>query len=116
VQSSTKGDLVVAVNDVATVILWTKLFLEAQRYIVKKNIVYQDNKSAILLETNGKKSLGKQTRALNIHYFFRTDQVEKGSAQILEHCRTDNLDNEFFAKPLHARSSRDFGTIFLVVE
>jgi hypothetical protein len=76
-------------------ILWTKLFLEAQGYDVEKNIVYQDNKSAILLETNGgKKSSGKQTRALNIRCFFITDQVEKGNAQI-EHCRTDNMVSDF---------------------
>jgi hypothetical protein len=98
VRSSTEGELV-AVDDAATMILWTKLFLEAQGYDVEKNIVYQDNKSAILLETNGKKSLGKQTRALNIRYFFITDQVEKGNAQI-EHCGTDNMVGDFFTKPL----------------
>jgi hypothetical protein len=96
--SSTEGELV-AVDDAATMVLWTKLFLEAQGYYVKKNIVYQDNKSAILLETNGKKSLGKQTRALNICYFFITDQVEKGNTQI-EHCGTDNMVGDFFTKPL----------------
>jgi hypothetical protein len=36
VQSSTEGELV-AVDDAATMILWTKLFLEAQGYDVKKN-------------------------------------------------------------------------------
>jgi hypothetical protein len=46
VRSSTEGELV-AVDDAATMILWTKLFLEAQGYEVEKNIVYQDNKSAI---------------------------------------------------------------------
>jgi hypothetical protein len=46
VRSSTEGELV-AVDDAATMILWTKLFLEAQGYDVEKNIVYQDNKSAI---------------------------------------------------------------------
>jgi hypothetical protein len=65
VRSSTEGELV-AVDDAAAMILWTKQFLEAQGYNVDKNIIYQDNKSTILLETNGKKSLGKQTRALNI--------------------------------------------------
>jgi hypothetical protein len=59
VQSSTEGELV-AVNDAATMILWPKLFLEAQGYNVEKNIVYQDNKSAILLETNGKKVQGNK--------------------------------------------------------
>jgi hypothetical protein len=39
VQSSTKGKLV-AVDDAATMILWIKLFLEAQGYNVEKNIVY----------------------------------------------------------------------------
>jgi hypothetical protein len=61
VQSSTEGELV-AVDNAATMILWTKLFLEAQGYNVDKNIVYQDKKSAILLETNGRKSSGKRTR------------------------------------------------------
>jgi hypothetical protein len=55
-----------------------------------KNIVYQDNKSAILLETSSKKSSGKWTCALNIRYFFLTDQVEKGNVQI-EHYRTNNM-------------------------
>jgi hypothetical protein len=111
VRSSTEGELV-AVDDAATMILWTKLFLEAQGYNVDKNFVYQDNKSAILLETNGKKSSGKQTCALNICYFFITDQVEKGNAQI-EHCWTNNMVRDFFT--CKARSSKDFRTISLDV-
>ena len=70
-------------------ILWTKLFLEAQGYKVMENILYQDNKSAILLESNGRRSSSKRTRALNIRYFFLTDQVEKGNVSI-EYCPTDN--------------------------
>jgi hypothetical protein len=35
-----------------------------QGYEVEKNILYEDNKSAIILEINGKKSSGKRTRAL----------------------------------------------------
>jgi hypothetical protein len=52
VRSSTEGELV-AVDNATTMILWTKLILEAVGYNVEKNIVYPDNKSAILLETNG---------------------------------------------------------------
>jgi hypothetical protein len=114
VRSSTERELV-AVDNAATMILWTKLFLEAQGYDVDKNIVYQDNKSAILLETNGKKSSGKQTHALNIRYFFNTNQVEKGNAQI-EHCGTDNTVSDFLQSHCKARSSRDSGTISLVVK
>jgi hypothetical protein len=77
-RSSTEAELVGA-DDLSTMILWTKLFMEAQGYEIKKNILYQDNKSAILLETNDKKSSSKRTRALNIRCFFLTDQVEKGN-------------------------------------
>ena len=33
-----------------TMVLWTKLFLEAQGIEVVDNIIYQDNKSTMLLE------------------------------------------------------------------
>ena len=48
-KSSTDAELVGA-DDAAVMILWTMLFLEAQGYKVEKNVLYQDNKSAILLE------------------------------------------------------------------
>jgi len=59
--------------------------MEAHRWDVKENIFYQDNKSTILLENNGKHSFGNRTRAVNICYFFLTDQVEKGNLRI-EYC------------------------------
>jgi hypothetical protein len=96
-----------AVDDAATMILWMNLLFDAQGYNVDKNIVYQDNKSAILLETNGKKSSGKQTRTLNICYFFITDQVEKGNAQI-EHCGTNNMVGDFSTKPLQGKKFERF--------
>ena len=58
-KSSTEAELV-GVDNVSVAILWTKLFLEAQGYKILKNILYQDNKSAILLEENGKKSSGNR--------------------------------------------------------
>jgi hypothetical protein len=106
VRSSTESELV-GVDDAATMILWTKLFLEAQGYDVERNIIYQDNKSAILLETNGKKSSSRRTRALNIRYFFVTDQVEKGNVQV-EYCGTDDMVGDFFTKPLQGEKFRKF--------
>ena len=58
-RSSTEAELV-AVDDAAVMFLWTKLFLEEQGYTVEKNILYQDNKSTILLEENGRKSMGTE--------------------------------------------------------
>jgi hypothetical protein len=88
-------------------ILWTKLFLEAQGYEIEKNILYQDIKSAILLKENGKKSSGKRTRALNIRYFFLTDQVKKGNV-IIEHCRTDEMIGDFHTKMRQGKKFRMF--------
>ena len=51
---STEAELV-GENEVSSLILRNKLFLDAQVYKVKKNILYQDNKSTILLQENGKK-------------------------------------------------------------
>ena len=56
-RSSTEAELV-GVDDAATMILWTKLFLEDLGYNIDRNVLYQDNRSAILLETNGKKVPG----------------------------------------------------------
>jgi len=105
-KSSTDAELVAA-DDVATMILWTKLFLEAQGYDITENILYQDNKSAILLEKNGRKSAGKRSRALNVRYFFLTDQVEKGDIKI-EYCPTDDMIGDYMSKPLQGKKFIEF--------
>jgi hypothetical protein len=105
-KSSTEAELV-GVDDTSVMILWIKLFLEAQGYKIEKNTLYQDNKSAIPLEENGKKSSGKRTRALNIRYFFLTDQVEKGNV-IIEHCPTGKMIGDFHKKPLQGEKFRMF--------
>ena len=54
-RSSTEAELI-GVDDAMAMILWSKLFMEAQGYAIEENIIYQDNKSAILLEKNGQRS------------------------------------------------------------
>jgi hypothetical protein len=110
-RSSTESELV-GVNNVSVMILWTKLFLEEQGYNINSNILYQDNKSAILLETNGKKSSGKRTRALNIRYFFLMDQVEKGNVTIV-YCPTNDMVGDFHTKPLQGKKFRKFQNAIL---
>jgi hypothetical protein len=68
-KSSTNSELVGA-DDISVMIMWTKLFIEAQGCIINKNILCQDNKSAILLETNRRKSASKCSHVLNICHFF----------------------------------------------
>ena len=83
------------------------MLIEAQGYEVTKNILYQDNKSSILLETNGRKSVGKRSRHLNVRYFFVTDQVEKGNLEI-EYCPTDKMIGDFMTKPTQGKMFIEF--------
>eukprot|EP00980_Cylindrotheca_fusiformis_P000185 scaffold33_cov78-Cylindrotheca_fusiformis.AAC.1 len=110
-RSSTEAELV-GVDEAATYILWTELFLEKQGYKIEKNILYQDNKSAILLETNGKKSAGQRSHALNIRYFFITDQIEKGNVMV-KYCPTDEMVGDYMTKPLQGSKFREFRRMIL---
>ena len=73
--------------------------MEAQGYPVKCIIVYQDNKSTILLERNGKRSSSQRTRHFNIRYFFLTDQIEKGTVEV-QYCPTGSMLADYMTKPL----------------
>ena len=105
-KSSCEAELVGA-DDVSTSILWTRLFLEAQGYQIRKNILYQDNKSTILLLENGKRSSGKRTRALNIRYFFLADQQAKGNLKV-EFCPTGEMIGDFMTKPKQGKEFQRF--------
>lgn len=105
-RSSTEAELVAA-DDILSSIVWTKLFLEAQGYSLNKNILYQDNRSAILLESNGRASAGKRSRHLNIRLFFVTDQKEKGNLSI-EFCPTERMTGDYMTKPLHGKKFAEF--------
>ena len=80
--------------------------MEEQGYAIDKNILYQDNKSAILLENNGRKSVGKQSRALNVQYFFLTDQVNQGNLSI-EYCPTGKMIGDYMTKPLQGTKFKE---------
>ena len=78
-------------------ILFAPLFLSEQGCDVDVNEVMQDNKSAIPLEKNGKKSSRKRTRALNARHFLIMDQCQKGNLKIM-HCPTDKMIADFMTK------------------
>ena len=61
VKSSTEGELVGA-RDGMSVVLWSKHFIKAQGYTVEHNKLYQDNKSTILMENNGRASSSEQKK------------------------------------------------------
>jgi hypothetical protein len=112
-KSSTEAELV-GVAEVLPQILWTRYFLEAQGYDNDESIIYQDNKSTILLENNGKASSTKRTRHINIRYFFVTDRIASKEVQV-EYCPTKSMVADFFTKPLQGVQFRDFRNFIMNV-
>jgi hypothetical protein len=97
-KSSTVAELV-GVSNVLPQVIWTRNFLLSQGYEVRDSVVFQDNKSAILLEENGRMSSGKRPRHINIRHFFITDWVADKEVSI-QYCPTSDMVSDFFTKPL----------------
>jgi hypothetical protein len=105
-KSSTEAELV-GVAEVLPQILWTQYFLQAQGYTSEDSIIYQDNKSAILLESNGTASSSKRTRHINIRYYFVTDRIAHKEIRIV-YCPTKAMIADFFTKPLQGSAFTEF--------
>jgi len=105
-KSSTEAELV-GLDDIMPDILWTNYFIDAQGWNYNETVVYQDNKSAILLEKNGKASSYRRTKHINIRYFFVTDRYKRGEIEI-EFCPTTEMRADFFTKPLQGKQFNEF--------
>jgi hypothetical protein len=103
-RSSTESKLV-GVDDMMPSILWTRNFLKSQCHSVNETAIHQDNKSAILLEKNGKASSSKKPKHISICYFFITDRIKKGDVTV-EWCPTELMHGDFMTKPTQ-------GTLFI---
>ena len=96
-RSSTETEIV-GVDDCMPSVLWTRYFMDAQGYGIRENIVFQDNKSAILMEKNGKASSSKRTKHINIRYYFVTDRIQKKDLTV-EWCPTGDMIGDYMTKP-----------------
>jgi hypothetical protein len=110
-RSSTESEIV-AVDDLIPQILWVRLFLKAQGFTVSDNILYQDNKSAMLLETNGRASSSKRTRHIEIRYYYVADRVAKGDLRVVW-CPTDEMIADFLTKPLQGKAFVKFRDLLM---
>jgi hypothetical protein len=97
----------VGANDFMPTICWTRYFMKAQGYGVKDNVLFQYNKSSILLEKNGKASSSKRTKHINIRYFFITDRVSKEEVSVVW-CPTGDMIGDYATKPLQGALFRKF--------
>eukprot|EP00956_Cyclotella_meneghiniana_P009212 scaffold12647_cov40-Cyclotella_meneghiniana.AAC.1 len=104
VRSSCQGELV-GVDDAMPYILWARYFIEAQGYTVEQNIVFQDNKSTILLATNGRWSSSKRTKHIKSRYFFVKDKVDAGEVSV-EYRPTDQMWCDVLTKPKQGQAFR----------
>jgi hypothetical protein len=112
-RSSTEAEIVGA-DDFMPAVCWTRYFMESQGYEVNDNIVYQDNKSSILLEKNGKASSSKRTKHINIRYFFITDRVRNNEVSVVW-CPTGDMIADFATKPLQGALFKKFRDMIMGV-
>ena len=112
-RSSTESE-VVGVDDFMPGILWTRNFMKAHDYDVVENIIFQDNKSAMVLENNGKTSSSKRKNHISIHYFFVTDRINKGEVSVAW-CPTDDMTGDFSTKPNQGALFRRFRYLIMGV-
>ena len=80
--------------------------------MIQSNVIYQDNQSAIRLEKNGKRSISKRIRHINIRYYFITDRIMKQEASV-EFCPTFDMIGDYFTKALQGSQFRRFCDIVL---
>ncbi len=96
-KSSTEAELV-GVDDLLGYLLWARYFMQEQGYDMDPSLLYQDNMSDILLETNGRASSSKLTKHIKVKYFLIKDKVDRDEITI-EHCPTDQMWTDKNIKP-----------------
>ena len=97
IRGLTEAELI-GLDDAIPDILWGCYFLEAQGYDVTQNIVYQDNKSTILLATNGRSSSSRNTKHIRNRYFLIKDLCGRSEIEI-QHQGTDIMWSDVLTKP-----------------
>ena len=101
VKSSTEAELV-GLAEYLPYNIWLLMFLKEQGYGIVNNVIFQDNKSAILLEKNGQNSCTGNSRHINVRYFFVKDRIDKQEVRV-EYCPTHLMQADFFSKPLQGK-------------
>ena len=78
---------VVGISDYLPYHIWIFLFMRAQRYNIKQNILFHDNQSTIKMEKNRKKLCIGNFRHIDIRYLFAKGGVENNKISI-PYCNT----------------------------
>jgi hypothetical protein len=97
----------VGADEFMPAIWWTRYFMKAQGYGVKDNVLFQDNKSSILLEKNGKALSIKCMKHINIRYLFITNRINKEEVSVVW-CPMGDMIGDYATKPLQGALFRKF--------
>ena len=97
----------VSIVDVLGMLLWCTYFMEAQGYTVESNLLYQDNKSTILLAKNRRMSAGKNSRHIKNRFFLIMNKVAQGDLSI-QHKGTKDMWTDVNTKPVQGLLFRKF--------
>ena len=87
------------------VMMWCKYFMEAQCYAIENNILYQDNKSTIMMAKNGRMSAGKTSNHIKNRFFLINDKFAMGDLEI-QHKGTDEMWDDVNTKPTQGKRFR----------
>ena len=79
---------------------------------MRDNILYQDNKSNILMLMKGRNSCSGNSRRIDIRYFFVKDRVDKKEVRV-EYCPTEIMLADYFTKPLQGQMFRKFREVIM---
>ena len=111
VKSTTECEIV-GTSEYCPYTIWKLMFLEDQGYPLRRNILFQDNKSSIKMEKNGRNSCTENSRHIHTRYFFVKDRVDKGEI-VVEYCPIELMLADYFTKPLTGALFHKFRNIIM---
>ena len=111
VKSSTEAELVGASESILYN-LWLILFMSTQVYKIKDNVLYQDNKSTMLMLKNGRNSCTGNSRHIVIRHFSVKDRIDKRELRT-EYCPSSIMLADFFTKPLQGHLFKKFRDVIM---
>ena len=78
---STYAELIVT-SEYVTFNVWMVMFLEAQGYDIKNNVIFQDSQISIRMENNGRAYCTGNSRDINIRCWFVKHIADRGEIYV----------------------------------
>jgi hypothetical protein len=89
-----------------------QVFLMEEGYHVDENILFQDNRSTIMLEKNDRILSIMRTKHINVRYYFVTDRIAKRELKV-QWCPTDEMIAVYMTKPLQGKPFKRFRDLIM---